>query len=176
MQGQRLANQQRQIQINQETAYQNGLPTTDGTPNGPIDLNAIARTQIQNGDINGGVGLLSTALKMRLLNDPSNINNPTGQVGGGVSGGAASGGAAPSSVGGFLPAAGGGMIAPAAGGDNYGVLPSGARPVNGAPAGGSGVDPLDVYAHSIGNIESGNNYGALGPKTQSGDRAYGRFR
>ena len=147
VQGQRLENQQRQIQIGQETAFQGGVPTD---ANGNPDLNAIARTQIQNGDINGGVGLLSTALKMRLLNDPSNINNPTGQIGGGVSGGTAPGGPAPSSAAG--------------------------APSSNSTGGGSGVDPIDVYAHSIGNIESGNKYTALGPKQDSGDRAYGRYQ
>ena len=147
VQGQRLENQQAQIKLNQETAYQNGLPTTDGTPDGPIDLNAIARTQIQNGDINGGVGLLSTALKMRLLNDPSNINNPTGQAGGGVSGSTDPVGSTPSG---------------GAGGTSTSSSTS-----------GSGVDPMDVYSHAIGAQESSNNYSALGPKQPNGDRAYG---
>ncbi len=154
VQGQRLENQQAQIKLNQETAFQNGIPTTDGTPNGPIDLNAIARTQLQNGDINGGVGLLSTALKMNLLNDPSTINNPTGQAGGGVLGGAA-----PSGVAGAA-----------------GPQPAAGASANAAPASGSGVDPMDIYAHSIGAQESGNKYDALGPQQQSGDRAYGRFQ
>ena len=58
--------------------------------------------------------------------------------------------------------------------------PTGGAQGQGAAAGpaatGSGVDPLDVYAHSIGSIESNNKYSALGPKQNSGDRAYGRYQ
>lgn len=41
---------------------------------------------------------------------------------------------------------------------------------------GGFVSPLDQYLDALGTIESGNNYSALGPETESGDRAYGRYQ
>ena len=38
------------------------------------------------------------------------------------------------------------------------------------------VNPLDRYLGALGQIESGNNYGALGPETEKGNRAYGRYQ
>jgi len=35
---------------------------------------------------------------------------------------------------------------------------------------------LDRYLNALGTIESSNNYGALGPRTESGNRAYGRYQ
>ena len=35
---------------------------------------------------------------------------------------------------------------------------------------------LDRYLNALGTIESSNNYGALGPRTESGDQAYGRYQ
>jgi hypothetical protein len=34
----------------------------------------------------------------------------------------------------------------------------------------------EAYRNAIGTVESSNNYGALGPETASGDRAYGRYQ
>lgn len=34
----------------------------------------------------------------------------------------------------------------------------------------------DQYRNAIGSVESDNDYGALGPETDSGDRAYGRYQ
>jgi hypothetical protein len=34
----------------------------------------------------------------------------------------------------------------------------------------------DRYARAIGSIESGNNYGTVGPVTRTGDRAYGKYQ
>lgn len=35
---------------------------------------------------------------------------------------------------------------------------------------------LDRYLNALGTIESSNNYSALGPRTESGNRAYGRYQ
>jgi hypothetical protein len=34
----------------------------------------------------------------------------------------------------------------------------------------------DQYRNAIGSVESSNNYGAIGPETDDGDRAYGRYQ
>jgi hypothetical protein len=58
--------------------------------------------------------------------------------------------------------------------------PYGAPTMNGAPgatpglAGGTGA--LGTYGPAISKMESGGNYGALGPQTSSGDRAYGKYQ
>lgn len=66
---------------------------------------------------------------------------------------------------------------PAAAGAVQAASVPAARGGSSAAAGtGAGVDPLDVYAHSIGALESGNRYDALGQTQKSGDRAYGRFQ
>lgn len=182
-----------QLALKRATAFQNGVPTN---PDGSIDIDAIGRTQIQNGDAAGGLGLLMTGQKLALLRDPSTISNPTGQ---------GSGGGILSAATGAQPAAGGGAIAPAAGGDSYGrapggeyagvgqigpggigqagsgsqggqgPAPAGSQAGQGSPSSG-GLDPLDVYAHSIGSIESGNRYDALGPKQANGAQAIGRYQ
>src|SRR5690348_11620676 len=36
--------------------------------------------------------------------------------------------------------------------------------------------PMQSYAHAISANESGGNYGALGPVTRTGDRAYGKYQ
>jgi hypothetical protein len=38
------------------------------------------------------------------------------------------------------------------------------------------VAELTRYLNALGTIESGNNYSALGPRTESGNQAYGRFQ
>lgn len=40
----------------------------------------------------------------------------------------------------------------------------------------AGNDPVGQAMASITNIESGGNYEAVGPETDSGDRAYGRYQ
>lgn len=40
----------------------------------------------------------------------------------------------------------------------------------------SSDDIMEKYAPAIAKIESSGNYGALGPKTKSGDRAYGKYQ
>ena len=179
-------------QLKQGQAFSSGVPTLqDGSP----DYDAIAKTQIQNGDVGGGVGLLANALKLRLLQAPADIDDPTAQ-GIGQGRGAAPGGLLAA----LAPAAGGGMIATEAGGDSYGrqagagyagvgqvgiggqgatAIPAGAAAGGAASStatAGAGGDPLDIYAHSIGSLESGNRYDVKGVVTKSGDRAYGRFQ
>lgn len=39
-----------------------------------------------------------------------------------------------------------------------------------------GIDALAIYRKAISDIESSGNYGALGPLTQRGDRAYGAYQ
>ncbi|MBS1168028.1 MAG: phage tape measure protein [Proteobacteria bacterium] len=39
-----------------------------------------------------------------------------------------------------------------------------------------GTDALSIYRQAISDIESSGNYGALGPLTKSGDRAYGAYQ
>ena len=39
-----------------------------------------------------------------------------------------------------------------------------------------GTDSLSIYRQAISDIESSGNYGALGPLTKSGDRAYGAYQ
>ncbi len=36
--------------------------------------------------------------------------------------------------------------------------------------------PMTQYLNALGTIESGNNYSALGPRTESGNQAYGRYQ
>ncbi|MBB4067008.1 phage tail length tape measure family protein [Gellertiella hungarica] len=50
----------------------------------------------------------------------------------------------------------------------------GAAPV--IPVQRSGLGNISSYAKAIQSIESGGNYGALGPITKSGDRAYGAYQ
>lgn len=38
------------------------------------------------------------------------------------------------------------------------------------------MDPIDQYLTALGQIESSGNYGALGPVTNGGDRAYGKYQ
>lgn len=123
---------------------------------------------------------------------------------GGGAGAPGAGGGLMSALAGSQPAAGGGAIAPSAGGDDYGRAPgggyggtgqvgagglggaapvpaSGQRPAaapggqGGASTGGN-FDQIDVFAHSIGSLESGNKYDALGPKQANGTQAVGRYQ
>ena len=55
------------------------------------------------------------------------------------------------------------------------VLPSRAANTNAFGLVG-GTDALSIYRQAISDIESGGNYGALGPLTKSGDRAYGAYQ
>ena len=119
---------------------------------------------------------------MQLPERPSNINNPTGQTGGGVSGGADLGGTAPASAGGFLPAAGGGMIAPAAGGDQ---LRESAFCEPACQRSGRRYLCRFRLRHRIPwtstpirseRRRAATNTTPSGPKQQSGDRAYGRYQ
>src|SRR4051812_12986198 len=36
--------------------------------------------------------------------------------------------------------------------------------------------PMDAYRYGIASVESGGDYGTLGPRTRSGDRAYGKYQ
>jgi hypothetical protein len=74
------------------------------------------------------------------------------------------GGAASSDLGGLATALLGG-----AANDNMGKAP--VTPVTRMPLGNIGS-----YANAIKSIESGGNYGALGPLTRTGDRAYGAYQ
>lgn len=38
------------------------------------------------------------------------------------------------------------------------------------------AEDLDQYLDALGSIESSNNYAAVGPQTESGNRAYGRYQ
>lgn len=49
-------------------------------------------------------------------------------------------------------------------------------PTFGYANGGLVTNPLDRYLGALGQIESGNNYTALGPRTESGNQAYGRYQ
>jgi hypothetical protein len=50
-------------------------------------------------------------------------------------------------------------------------------PGGGAPANGpTPTDPLSAASASIAKLESGGNYGAIGPATSSGDHAYGKYQ
>lgn len=55
------------------------------------------------------------------------------------------------------------------------VLPSRAANTNAFGLIG-GTDALSIYRQAISDIESGGNYGALGPLTRNGDRAYGAYQ
>jgi len=55
------------------------------------------------------------------------------------------------------------------------VLPSRAANTNALGLIG-GTDALSIYRQAISDIESRGNYGALGPLTKSGDRAYGAYQ
>ncbi len=168
-QAQQLQNQAAQLALKRATAFQGGVPTTDGTPNGPVDIDAIARNQIQNGDASGGLGLMMSGLKLQMLRDPSTVSNPTGQGGGPLSSGMLGGGPA----GGAQPAAGGGMVAPGAGGDSYGRMQSApaAPPAAGGQAGPSSSAPGD-YLSRLAMVENGGKDG--GDPSAAG--AIGRYQ
>ncbi len=168
-QAQQLQNQAAQLALKRATAFQGGVPTTDGTPNGPVDIDAIARNQIQNGDASGGLGLMMSGLKLQMLRDPSTVSNPTGQGGGPLSSGMLGGGPA----GGAQPAAGGGMIAPGAGGDSYGRMQSAPAgpPAAGGQAGPSSSAPGD-YLSRLAMVENGGKDG--GDPSAAG--AIGRYQ
>ena len=55
------------------------------------------------------------------------------------------------------------------------VLPSRAANTNALGLIG-GTDALSIYRQAISDIESSGNYGALGPLTKNGDRAYGAYQ
>lgn len=65
-------------------------------------------------------------------------------------------------------AAGGGAVASVAGAA-FGTAPVGAVTRSALP-------DIGAYAKAIQSIESGGNYGALGPVTRNGDRAYGAYQ
>ena len=54
--------------------------------------------------------------------------------------------------------------------------PSGQPASIGAPASGSGGGFMPVFANAISSVESGGKYDALGPQTQSGDQALGKYQ
>lgn len=57
------------------------------------------------------------------------------------------------------------------------VAPGQAAPAAAAPSGGQAPFDISRAKQAIANIESsGGNYGAIGPVTKSGDRAYGKYQ
>ncbi|MGO7513393.1 phage tail length tape measure family protein [Rhizobium ruizarguesonis] len=77
------------------------------------------------------------------------------------------------SVSGGGASAAGGSIASSIGKAIVGGV-SGKAPV--IPVSRSSLPDVSAYAKAIKSIESGGNYGALGPVTRSGDRAYGAYQ
>ena len=70
---------------------------------------------------------------------------------------------------------GGGAGAPAVGGAPMGGAGAPAMPGAGAAAAPAGFD-MDRAKQAIAGIESGGRYGALGPVTDRGDRAFGKYQ
>ncbi len=66
------------------------------------------------------------------------------------------------------------QAAGAFGGGGPAASAGGQAAAGGQPTGGT--QPLDIYAHAIGQQESGGNYQALGQKQTNGDRAYGKYQ
>lgn len=73
----------------------------------------------------------------------------------------------------LIPGMSGGRTTPATTPATPSAAPSGdaSAPAKPGDAGG-----MTGYQNAIASIESGGNYGAMGPKTKTGDRAYGKYQ
>ncbi|TBA38427.1 phage tail length tape measure family protein [Rhizobium ruizarguesonis] len=153
----------------------------------PEDLNSDQagqiRQSIKTGELRDDLHSFASDFKNALLNNGGDIGKAFGdaiqnaalnqiskiadrfidQIINGIIGSVSGGGAS----------AAGGSIASSIGKAIVGGV-SGKAPV--IPVSRSSLPDVSAYAKAIKSIESGGNYGALGPVTRSGDRAYGAYQ
>ncbi|QIO42899.1 tail length tape measure protein [Rhizobium leguminosarum bv. trifolii] len=154
----------------------------------PEDLNSDQagqiRKSIKTGELRDDLHSFASDFKNALLNNGGDIGKAFGdaiqnaalnqiskiadrfidQIINGIIGSVSGGGAS----------AAGGSIASSIGKAIVGEVSSGKAPV--IPVSRSSLPDVSAYAKAIKSIESGGNYGALGPVTRSGDRAYGAYQ
>ena len=144
------------------------MPPTSGNPTaGTSPVSGANNSTKYSYDANTGKFDLTDGFNPPPVNAGSGPMAPNNAAGGSAPGGPMPGG----SRGGGVPIPGGGnMIAS----NNPNFMPGFTDPSSGsAPGGGDALAHLEA---NIARTESGGNYGAIGPVTKSGDRAYGKYQ